>query len=1738
MKQSPESFPSSGDQESKDLRSGIRLDAETASKLEALREDAKFEEARKNFERTLHSTVDLEVLKIIAQERPQTKKTLEKEAYSLDMSENGFLLDTKGKETGTRPSDILKEMKAQGLSDDIEKARADVLAGVKRSTKSKSTEPKGKSAGKKLSANAPDKSGTTTEGKIQPDSISEFFERSVKDPERLRRGKNALQILLDRMEGDEVTIGDRILKREDLERDLARLESKLNEIGVSEKEVKGSNLDRSKEFENVTSSEILQRPQSVQDKLEMHRAAREKLEQTLQRVEAGETVMGPTGKVITLEGLRRTLAINKGIIGQLERQLEAVYVVEELTLSEKISEDRMNEVGIFIDRQEGRPDRYRVQPPDVLPRVAGSFISRDDLNSFLIQLAQAHTPEEVEALKDRIRRFLGIHSGALVPVGGQALEHTRDSQTALARRGESMMSPAGLRTGMVLHTPGVLERVQNKSLQKNVVQESQQQTKEDPKVYKAVFVEAKDAIETAARDLADRRMTEEKEKARGLKGIFVTRMMKHGLFREFNRQREIAKARAEILESGSLYAHLENTDNVAHKEAMRAVLDRFASEYEDRDIIHEGESRGSIDDQVREDAVKTDIRALIERYVTGQIDQDSFVEEKNRIIALAHGIEEDVLGNKLPQYADNLLDIAESIKITVEHGKALEELDLDLDVIVGQAKMGVRTEAQFSAVDRVVEKIQNMPGGTLINEATAGTIVGLGYSLSVGAFKGFARSKLAAWGTLGLTAAFGAGLGYVHESHRMREDRRQHAREMAISDTYDPDQSPRRVEMQEYLYEMRSATELANNLEEALYTINANGEREVKPLSPEEVREVLAHIAAIESRIQISDEHDIDLLSYSDAVYVEEERTRLDILRAQAKIDLRTLSASHTFPQDQTMDQFLTSLTTTEINVLLAAEGDIKTKDAAFNSMRRSESWKKAGKTLVAGLAIGVTLQEVSALLSSERVGVFESIFGGNRSGEQVTTLEGIFRHFSGEDSAVTNFHEQILGKGQGIDAFKLPEGYTVVEISPNVFEVVDDSGVIVMSNLAFGPNGEITKDVLDAVNAAGFTVSGTTENLINVVPGTGTVTTTVEDYVDAHKASLTEVQRVGWYDNDTVAPTFDQNELDLWWGGKDNAGIITSGPDAGKYEFTIAQMDPDGSFHKGLSADAQALMKKNDGSLKMLLSLSRSTQSQVFEVPISPDGKILIDPATDYGKLMFETEVDPRTGEESAKFIGKYAEIAQVVGEDKGVEQVRILATHVGDGLSEVPGDGEIVTEVARHTITLDRPTDYYVEPPWFVPIIGRTPLEPTSRGEGERKGSLQMKAKKEFETRVSMQSELRQNPDANLNHAQEAKIYFESLEGSYTERITTLVSSMEAMHQECKLSICVPIVNHSNPESVSRLLESYLEQTANQDDFEVVLFVAHPEGDTSGVENTQEVIERFKKEHPGFPVRTMTAGVPQEVASGGRIRKMLHDAVLMRSEQREGDAGDVIMVANEVGMNSLESTYVSNYIEKFEAYETIDAMVGQVDIDNEAYLDNPLLHTVTRFLQYTDVQERRSGGSPNVAAANFAIRGSMYAAVGGYAENQWYRNQATSELGERVKQARRGATQHVPLGFAGSRASRIYAETPNGNTNDENLSILRQQGGAVDFENADEVASFVSQVEDMLNKAIESKYGSPIHPSVGRALGWLGIKYDVTSTSSDKDKQDIRITDASKLVEGLKRYQEQGVTGVTALAPLSVAA
>ncbi|MCX6793094.1 MAG: hypothetical protein NTY12_03630 [Candidatus Falkowbacteria bacterium] len=1207
---------------------------------------------------------------------------------------------------------------------------------------------------------------------------------------------------------------------------------------------------------------------------------------------------------------------------------------------------------------------------------------------------------------------------------------------------------------------------------------------------------------------------------------FSKKIFKHNLFKEKYRQEEIARTKKLIFESGNIYA-TEQGSQEEHDEAMSAIVDRFVSEYDEMIHTEAGEKKEVLDENnAEEKELKDDITNLIKDYAAGNLNDSTFQEEKIRLFQESSTNKGSVLG-KGGMYADNLLIIAKQIKANVEHGQKLEEMDLEFDVIVGKAKAGVRTEANYNKIDRIVDKISSTKIGSLVNETTVAVAVGTAYCIATAVSQRLLRSKLFALGSFGAATLLSGGVAALKESKRLEDERRQHNRDLAQGKKFNKDMAPRRAELEELRYN----TELANNLKENLEASLYEADGSLKEMSQEDLNLVLANLAEIEARIRISDTQRIDLISFSNIKKVEQERYDLNLTRAKAKVDLRNTLDKRSdlnLPSGDNFDDSLAKLIGLKTKMFFQDGGGIEEKNRSFKKMKTKKMAIRAGWAVLAGLTIGAGVQEIKSWFDGNLQGITERFFDGKSEGKSATVFEGLRRWIAGGDSPRLNgpIHEEIINGGH----FKLPEGASLVAGSGGAYNLMNGDE-IVAGDIEFNPDGSLTEEAKIILANNNVIMS---ENIVSTAVETTTPGTQPEDIINKNPGLFHQVKRALWLDNNTKA--FDKNELKLWWGGDSNSGIDSKG----NYVFNVKHMMPKGSYHGNQSVNAQELIKS--GGLKMIFSLSSETQNTACEVPIDANGNALIDKDSEIGKLLFANE------DGKARFLGKYAEVVQSTGQNPdGSEKIRMLATHVGEGFKGTSPE-HVVNEVKTVITNLDVPVDAPIDLPIVLPIMPRTPLEKAYNSlpygynqKGSSKEDQKLFIKNRSETLIK-------DPDAQLDHYNEAEAYMSKFSEEYEQEIEELAKQAGPMEKTTKLTICIPAAGHQEGKNIYKSLENYTKQTADPKEYEICILVNRPDKDVEGKEvkpdETLAEIKRFQKNYPNLRIKIIEKVLPFAEAKIGNARKLLSDATLYRNHQRGKAAPDLIMVSNDADNEGIAPEYIKNFIDKFEANNKIDGMLGQLDWDPAAYVKYPAIHIGTRLFQFLNTEGRINTNRMTSSGANFAFRSSIYSAIGGYLKEKVGGEDVA--VGQAIVSARGGDDEAVKaIQFAGAKVSRLYTSTRraidawksglapveqwdkgfSAFDNEIRAFDLDKDKSAYNFEDEKDVARLKKELEYVINRTLDVyERGEQLDKGKDnkyykKNLRYLGINYKVS------DKGDVVIENMSRLVKNLQKYQKMGV-------------
>lgn len=1105
--------------------------------------------------------------------------------------------------------------------------------------------------------------------------------------------------------------------------------------------------------------------------------------------------------------------------------------------------------------------------------------------------------------------------------------------------------------------------------------------------YTLGVVDTTDQIGKMARDAADRNLTASAEELKGFKG-FLKKVWKHNIFNEYYRQKEIIKAKKKIAETGNAFAN-EDLGMDAHDAAQRAVTERFIQAFEDesleREFLHDGEEGRKLEDDETDGDLKRDLKDLVLNYAQGSFNDESFSSQKEALFARMN--ESGGRGGaKGRMYADNLLDIAKEVRKAVAHGQGIDQLDIDFDVVVGRARTGVRTEAQLGAVDRITDKIQKSLVGRFANETTIALGVAAAYSAGSYVSQRIASSKLAAWGTFGASALLGGGIAAARESRRLEMERAQHTREAAQGRTFEPG-SARRAEMEGFRHETRSAAQLTEELRAALYEQDSSGGIRTRDLDEAGMRQAAARLAEIESRIKMSDSHRIDLIGYSGSGNVERERFDLDLARAKAKVDMRKICREKglTFADTGDVDALIATLTQERGNEMRQGDQGIEAKDRIFKKMKRAKMAKKAVTAVAVGLAIGATARDLTSFFDDDRTGIVEEMLVGKQA------------YGAGADSVVP----------QGAAAEAIPAGKEDESAEQGVAGIRDGLGD--MEQMRKNYSGDLIQKLQEQQGVSGDSIKGAYGGAAaEAVSGTKTVYEDIlttkrvspQDYLQ-NNPDARSVHRGMWFDNNTRRA--DLNELGLRPGGVQGTGLDKNG----NFVYSIKEMARGISRHGQISEHMRQLMES--GKLKMLFSLSGDSSNRVLEVPIDANGQAVIDPNSPIGKLLF------RNNGGKMEFLGKYAEVAQIMGNKNGVDEVRIYATGVGKGLDGV--DVQVTERVPREIPDVKpqpvpapqeapridplvapmetgevKPIDETELPP-IIPILSRKPLEPSMRRKLEKESrDAYMGAYGYFGYgRFLDSSEYRERALDGINGDPEfdviknddalAEEYLAKQDPAYLAELEQMIGSLEPMKESVDASVIIP--SGLEAKNIEKTLTQYGNMNS-QERFEIVIFENHTNDKQR--DETAAIIDKVRKQYPNLNIAHLYKtfdGKPYI----GKLRKYIVDSTLLR-KRKAGIKKSTVFVSNDADANGASPDYMKYILEDFENGR-LDAVAGKMDFPKEAFEKLPLLHASQRAWDYFMTVIRHAyGNNPELRGANSAFRSGIYSAVGGYNER--------SELGE----------------------------------------------------------------------------------------------------------------------------------------------
>ena len=1150
---------------------------------------------------------------------------------------------------------------------------------------------------------------------------------------------------------------------------------------------------------------------------------------------------------------------------------------------------------------------------------------------------------------------------------------------------------------------------------------SERQPTED-EALKVVLVDQSRDAQDEARDRADARLDQELGEGGKFKQ-FLNGIWKGNIAKDFYRQRYIHQDLDTIKSAESVHI---NEDADRRSQALAATIDRFSSEHDELIHTNAGERREvQAEDSALSIGIKGIIRDAVERAQTsGRPLSDRILqEEKTRFLTeyrKEHG--EEALGKGLAT-ADNLLDIAQAVYGAVEHGQSLDNVVTNLQVITGEARNGARTEARYNAVDKVVDKLAKSKVGSLVNESTigaataiAGTVLRLGGQSAVG---NIARVLVP-----GAAAGLWAGL---RENRRVKDERAQHAREMAVGGVFNEDDK-RRVEMEDTRYNSISAHNLIQ------YLSDVSSEETFNEHGNDALQAALDALAGIQARVDLSDDKKIDLISYTSKTDVGEERMMLDLARREARLSLEARLTDEArvalnLGPNASLKGLINQRALGVARVLTEGETGIDAKDSAFNKLKARRVAKAAAVGAATGITFGLVSQEVFAAVNPSLHGLFDAARGelpeaGADGLVHQTSLESMFR---GDETIV---HTDASSTFDSYDtapngSIELSDDHTLVTNPDGTIDLKDPSGDATVEGLVVDANGTFDQASLDKLDAAGMVVEDRSFNE-DVTTTTSEVVST-EQYIANHAAESTSVQRDLWYGNDTPG-VYDENELRVYRGGSAEApGLIDGG-----YQYTVAGMEASGSWQGGESVDWNQAAA--GGNLFVAVSGTFDSQGNPFMIPIGPDGAVNI-PADSPAGQFFANENN------SVAFNGAYMEIVQTTGVDQdGTVHIRPLATLVGDAsVGEITDT--VTTTVTEHhadyaitTGGFDTVQENFTEMPPVVPIDSRRSMEAIrSRPEAELVtdevtpgygyGERFPVSRDEFSPR------LRDSPEAQLDLRQELGWYRDELarrEGAaYAQEVQDIITNTPELTEqtsELRSVVTIPVAAAYESENIYGTLSLYAQQDEDKLAQNLIILntnwldTAQQDPDSrQKIEKTLAEIERAKQDFPSLRIASFTRQYESEVVkkTGGPIgyvaSDLLNVALLTLDRYAEqnpsADVKDVAIIRQDADMEGMSRHYLRNLEKSFDSSEA-DIFNGVIRSGVRMQSRYPGVGILTNFSQALNVAKTQQN-KPWTVGINTVVRASTLAAIGGLGKRGQWSGPGSDDVqvGQRVEAARRNA-------------------------------------------------------------------------------------------------------------------------------------
>ncbi len=744
---------------------------------------------------------------------------------------------------------------------------------------------------------------------------------------------------------------------------------------------------------------------------------------------------------------------------------------------------------------------------------------------------------------------------------------------------------------------------------------------------------------------------------------------KHGWF-----GKKILRRKDETDEEANLF--IGTGKETEHNAEMTALAKRFAEGY-----VRNAE--GEQQKQLTDPAFETRINDLVFEFASGNMTDAEFDDRKTVLV--------QEIQKKYPESfkkgvltADNFLEAGRTFRKYFEHAGRLSRADVQIQVVLGEAKSRIKNEANLTWSEGIINKVKQNAVGKYVSPAT------IGYAVSAGGY--ILKKPLA-----GLLGAGGLGglFGGIRRSKQVKEDVSMHRREreIGLEVNVDPATSERRAKVEKFVNKMEKASGL-------ITAITTAKEAYEQSATPENRAQLLQALANAESRMSVSATRQRGLIEYDGETGLERSAMNLMKEIAEGKVLVGVADISTTAEYKRAMREL---------------EKDVHQKNTAENKYRRWEVAKAVAVGTATGLVFGTLAQEAT----DEAGEYLQGHFGSNRLWNWMDRPDGSTA-LERAQAYVYN-HRNALPGGSDWWDWTSPDykGCAGPFYYGGTHEIPSP---ISGSSLHIDKTLEMIKDPTNPSRFFAVDASGTKLQEFGLVGGklapVGTLNPELEwseTVGSAGKGSVsTPGTRGSWWDTakgglaghtkdikvnllyDNDSPTNpDLNELRFYM-SQDASGNIKA--NLGDIKFK-------GSYHQGNELDWSRI----DESVKLVFTDSR------FANPI------VLEPGND-GTLDIPTELKPfihfnPDGTVTYKGDG-WMGMVEERGEDAGKTTVNVINSIRGNNSVDLPtgggtpGSGDDFTQTGtKYELLRKFPEEQCeagdFEPPMFVPLYRRHPLE-----------------------------------------------------------------------------------------------------------------------------------------------------------------------------------------------------------------------------------------------------------------------------------------------------------------------------------------------------------------------------------------------------------------------------------------------